>query len=138
MLVQVNRARSLHPAGEGQRPGSRCLVPIVAYRSDAAVVVQRDLPGADPGTVVAGLDGDALTVPAERRGEGTFEEDGPPGEADDAPFWQRLKLGGHVDRSRVRTRHARGVVTITLPVAGSPGGTPAGGRVTVAAARPTA
>ncbi|HEY8524078.1 MAG TPA: Hsp20 family protein [Acidimicrobiales bacterium] len=107
--VALNRPAQGRPAHAAGHEKERCLMPMDAYVRDGTVVVHIDLLDADPATVAVDLDGDVLTVTAER-------PSGPAGGRERA-LWQRLSVGRPVDRAQARARLADGVLTVTLPLA---------------------
>lgn len=97
------------------RRGPR-LMPMDLYRDGDHYVLTADLPGIDPGSVDIDVDGQLLTIRAERSvptGEGvkwiTREREG-------ASFLRQLSLGQGVDTERISATYDNGVLSVTIPV----------------------
>jgi HSP20 family protein len=91
-------------------------MPMDLYRDGDHYVLTADLPGIDPGSVDIDVDGQLLTIRAERTlpsGEGvkwiTREREG-------ASFLRQLSLGQGVDTERISASYANGVLSVTIPV----------------------
>ena len=95
------------------RPG----IPMDAYRTDDAFVVQFDLPGVDPEAVELTVDDKVLTLSVER--PAAAAENGQPlvRERVYGALTRRLYLGDQVDADAVTAAYDRGVLTLTLPFA---------------------
>jgi HSP20 family protein len=97
------------------RRGPR-MMPMDLYRDGDHYVLTADLPGVDPGSVDIDVDGQLLTIRAERSvptGEGvkwiTREREG-------ASFLRQLSLGQGVDTERISASYDNGVLSVTIPV----------------------
>ncbi|QLD12479.1 Hsp20/alpha crystallin family protein [Microbacterium oleivorans] len=91
-------------------------MPMDLYRDGDHYVMTADLPGIDPGSVDIDVDGQLLTVRAERTlasGEGvtwiTREREA-------ASFLRQLNLGQGVDTDGIAATYNNGVLTVTIPV----------------------
>lgn len=91
-------------------------MPMDLYRDGDHYVLTADLPGIDPGSVDVDVDGQLLTIRAERTlstGEGvtwiTREREA-------ASFLRQLNLGQGVDTERISASYANGVLSVTIPV----------------------
>jgi HSP20 family protein len=91
-------------------------MPMDLYRDGDHYVLTADLPGIDPGSVDVDVDGQLLTIRAERTlpsGEGvkwiTREREA-------ASFLRQLNLGQGVDTDRIAASYANGVLSVTIPV----------------------
>src|SRR3546814_16708949 len=80
------------------------------------LVLTADLPGVDPGSVDIDVDGQLLTIRAERTlasGEGvkwiTREREA-------ATFVRQLNLGQGIDTERISASYSNGVLSVTIPV----------------------
>lgn len=100
---------------EGVRRGPRRM-PMDLYRDGDHYVLTADLPGIDPGSVDIDVDGQLLTIRAERTlaaGEGvkwiTREREA-------ASFLRQLSLGQGVDTERISASYVNGVLSVTIPV----------------------
>ena len=91
-------------------------MPMDLYRDGDHYVLTADLPGIDPGSVDIDVDGQLLTIRAERTlpsGEGvtwiTREREA-------ASFLRQLSLGQGVDTERISASYSNGVLSVTIPV----------------------
>jgi HSP20 family protein len=97
------------------RQGPR-LMPMDLYRDGDTYVLSADLPGIDPGSVDIDVDGQLLTIRAERTlssGEGvkwlTRERQA-------GSFLRQLNLGQGIDTDRIEAHYANGVLSVTIPM----------------------
>ena len=91
-------------------------MPVDLYRDGDHYVLTADLPGIDPGSVDIDVDGQLLTIRAERTltsGDGvkwiTREREG-------ASFLRQLNLGQGIDTERISAGYSNGVLSVTIPV----------------------
>lgn len=91
-------------------------MPMDLYRDGDHYVLTADLPGIDPGSVDIDVDGQLLTIRAERTlaaGDGvkwiTREREA-------ASFLRQLNLGQGVDTDRISASYNNGVLSVTIPV----------------------
>ena len=91
-------------------------MPMDLYRDGYHYVLTADLPGIDPGSVDVDVDGQLLTIRAERtlsEGEGvkwiTREREA-------ASFLRQLNLGQGIDTDGIAATYNNGVLTVTIPV----------------------
>ncbi|GEP48645.1 Hsp20/alpha crystallin family protein [Microbacterium saccharophilum] len=91
-------------------------MPMDLYRDGDHYVLSADLPGIDPGSVDIDVDGQLLTIRAERtltQGEGvkwiTREREA-------ASFLRQLNLGQGIDTESIAANYSNGVLTVTIPV----------------------
>ncbi len=91
-------------------------MPMDLYRDGDHYVLSADLPGIDPGSVDIDVDGQLLTIRAERTlpsGDGvkwiTREREG-------ASFLRQLNLGQGIDTERISATYGNGVLSVTIPV----------------------
>ena len=91
-------------------------MPMDLYRDGDHYVLTADLPGVDPGSVDIDVDGQLLTIRAERTltsGDGvkwiTREREG-------ASFLRQLSLGQGVDTEHITANYANGVLSVAIPV----------------------
>ena len=92
------------------------LMPMDLYRDGDHYVLTADLPGIDPESVDVDVDGQLLTIRAERTlasGEGvkwiTRERQA-------GSFLRQLSLGEGVDRDRITATYTNGVLSVMIPV----------------------
>ncbi|WP_127473026.1 Hsp20/alpha crystallin family protein [Microbacterium sulfonylureivorans] len=91
-------------------------MPMDLYRDGDHYVLDADLPGVDPGSVDIDVDGQLLTIRAERTlasGDGvkwiTREREA-------ATFVRQLNLGQGIDTDRISASYDNGVLSVTIPV----------------------
>lgn len=91
-------------------------MPMDLYRDGDHYVLTADLPGIDPGSVDIDVDGQLLTIRAERTlaaGEGvkwiTREREA-------ASFLRQLNLGQGIDTENIAASYDNGVLSVTIPV----------------------
>ncbi|MFT4221244.1 MAG: Hsp20/alpha crystallin family protein [Microbacterium sp.] len=91
-------------------------MPMDLYRDGDHYVLTADMPGIDPGSVDIDVDGQLLTIRAERslsEGEGvkwiTREREA-------ASFLRQLNLGQGIDTERISASYGNGVLSVTIPV----------------------
>ncbi len=91
-------------------------MPMDLYRDGDHYVLTADLPGIDPGSVDIDVDGQLLTIRAERTltaGDGvkwiTREREA-------ASFLRQLNLGQGIDTDRIAASYDNGVLSVTIPV----------------------
>jgi HSP20 family protein len=98
------------------RPGAR-FMPVDLYRDEAQYVLTADLPGIDPGSVDVDVDGQLLTIRAERT-EGIHDavkwlsQERPYGS-----YLRQFNLGDGADAERITASYDNGVLTVTIPIA---------------------
>lgn len=104
-------ASSLLDARRGPRR-----MPMDLYRDGDHYVLSADLPGIDPGSVDIDVDGQLLTIRAERT---LTEGDGVKWitrEREAASFLRQLNLGQGIDTDGIAATYSNGVLTVTIPV----------------------
>ncbi|HEY4266561.1 MAG TPA: Hsp20/alpha crystallin family protein [Galbitalea sp.] len=97
------------------RPGPR-FMPVDLYRDDEQYVLVADLPGVDPGSVDLDVDGQLLTIRAERT-EGIHES--VKWLSQERPFGSYLRqfnLGDGADSAKISASYDNGVLTVTIPI----------------------
>ncbi|GAA2010791.1 Hsp20/alpha crystallin family protein [Microbacterium ulmi] len=91
-------------------------MPMDLYRDGDHYVLTADLPGVDPGSVDIDVDGQLLTIRAERT---LTEGDGVKWitrEREAASFLRQLNLGQGIDTERIAASYTNGVLSVTIPV----------------------
>ena len=99
--------------GGGQGPR---LMPMDLYRDGDTYVLNADLPGIDPGSVDIDVDGQLLTIRAERtlsNGDGVKWITR---ERQSGSFLRQLSLGQGIDTERISATYTNGVLSVTIPV----------------------
>lgn len=97
------------------RQGPR-LMPIDLYRDGDHYILSADLPGIDPGSVDVDVDGQLLTIRAERTAHG---DDGVKWLAHERPsgsFLRQLNLGDGIDTENISANYDNGVLSVMIPM----------------------
>lgn len=97
------------------RPGPR-FMPVDLYREDEHYVLNADLPGIDPGSVDVDVDGQLLTIRAQRThatqsGAKWLVQERPAG-----TYLRQFSLGEGVDTERISASYDNGVLSVVIPV----------------------
>jgi HSP20 family protein len=99
--------------GPGQEPR---WMPMDLYREGDHFVANVDLPGVDPGSIDIDVEGNTLTIRAQRsvRGEDAqwLTQERPSGS-----FMRQMTLGEGVDMENIDAHYEHGVLSLTIPVA---------------------
>ncbi|MBX3195517.1 MAG: Hsp20/alpha crystallin family protein [Schumannella sp.] len=98
------------------RPGPR-LMPMDLSRTGDAYVLNADLPGIDPSSVDIKVDGQLLSIRAERPAPSTEGVTYLARERRTGTFLRRFTLGQNVDTAGITAGYDNGVLTVTVPVA---------------------
>ncbi|PPH16212.1 heat-shock protein Hsp20 [Rathayibacter sp. AY1C4] len=99
--------------GSGQGPRR---MPIDLYRDGDHYVLTADLPGIDPGSVDVDVDGQLLTIRAQRTVASGDDVTWITRERQSATFVRQLSLGQGVDTERIAASYDNGVLSVTIPV----------------------
>ncbi|PPF54495.1 heat-shock protein Hsp20 [Clavibacter michiganensis] len=91
-------------------------MPIDLHREGDTYVLAADLPGIDPGSVDIDVDGQLLTIRAERTLAGDPGVRWLARERVAGTFLRQLTLGQGIDTERISARYANGVLSVTIPV----------------------
>lgn len=97
------------------RQGPR-LMPIDLYRDGDHYILNADLPGIDPGSVDVDVDGQLLTIRAERTPR---SQDGVKWLAHERPsgtFLRQLNLGDGIATESISAHYDNGVLSVMIPV----------------------
>ncbi len=92
------------------------VMPMDLYRDGDHYVLAADMPGIDPGSVDIDVDGQLLTIRAERtlaNGEGVKWI---ARERQSGSFLRQLNLGQGIDTERIAASYENGVLSVTIPV----------------------
>jgi HSP20 family protein len=98
-----------------QRRGPRRM-PMDLYRDGDHYVLTADLPGIDPGSVDIDVDGQLLTIRAERTLHSGDDVKWITREREAASFLRQLNLGQGIDTERIAASYSNGVLSVTIPV----------------------
>ncbi|MWV50808.1 Hsp20 family protein [Rathayibacter sp. VKM Ac-2803] len=104
-------ASALFSPGQGPRR-----MPIDLYRDGDHYVLTADLPGIDPGSVDVDVDGQLLTIRAQRTVASGEDVTWITRERQSATFVRQLSLGQGVDTERISASYDNGVLSVTIPV----------------------
>jgi HSP20 family protein len=91
-------------------------MPLDLYRSGDHYVVNIDLPGVDPGSIDLDVDGNTLTIKAERTLQSDGEAQWLAQERPAGSFMRQLALGDGLDVTGIHASYENGVLTLTIPV----------------------
>ncbi|MDY0908842.1 Hsp20/alpha crystallin family protein [Microbacterium sp. CFBP9034] len=99
----------------GTRPGPR-VMPVDLYREADRYVLNADLPGVDPGSVDIDVDGQLLTIRAQRtagsvQGAKWLAQERPAGS-----YLRQFSIGEGVDTAGISANYDNGVLSVILPV----------------------
>jgi len=97
------------------RPGPR-LMPVDLYREGDRYVLTADLPGADPGSIDIDVDGQLLTIRAQRTTASTegvkwLSQERPAGS-----YLRQFSVGEGIDADKITASYDNGVLSLVLPV----------------------
>jgi HSP20 family protein len=99
----------------GSRPGPR-FMPVDLYRDGDTYILNADLPGIDPGSVDIDVDGQLLTIRAERT---AATADGAKWLSQERPygsFLRQFTLGDGVDATSISAHYDNGVLSVVVPL----------------------
>lgn len=91
-------------------------MPMDVYRAEDHFVASFDVPGVDPGSIDVSVDGNNLTVSAERTAPSDVN-DWVIAERPRGRYSRRLSLGRDLDTENLHASYVDGVLTLTIPVA---------------------
>lgn len=97
------------------RQGPR-LMPMDVYRDGDHYVLNADLPGIDPGSVDIDIDGQVLTIRAERTPRSVEGVKWIARERTSGSFLRQLNLGQGVDTAGISASYESGVLSVVIPV----------------------
>ncbi len=97
------------------RQGPR-FMPMDLYRDGDHYVLNADLPGIDPGSVDIDVDGQVLTIRAERTPRSAEGVTWIARERSSGTFLRQLNLGQGIDTNAISASYENGVLSIVIPV----------------------
>src|SRR5689334_8793617 len=92
-------------------------MPMDAYRVGDNFVAHFDLPGVDPGSIDVSVEGNQLTVSAERSVPQLENAEWTIAERPYGSYTRQLVLGRSLDTDRLEASYHDGVLTVSIPVA---------------------
>jgi HSP20 family protein len=97
------------------RQGLR-VVPMDLYKEGDHYILDADLPGVDPGSIDINVEGQVLTIRAERTLRSTEGINWLTQERPSGSFMRQLSLGDGIDPERITASYENGVLSVTIPV----------------------
>lgn len=97
------------------RQGPR-VMPIDLHRDGDHYVLSADLPGVDPGSIDVDVDGQLLTIRAERTLRSDADVQWLAHERPSGSFLRQLTLGDGLDTSAISAHYDNGVLSVVIPV----------------------
>ena len=91
-------------------------MPMDLYREENRYVLSVDLPGVDPGSVDIDVDGQLLTIRAERTLHGGEGVQWLNREREGGSFLRQLSLGREIDTANITAHYDNGVLNVVIPV----------------------
>jgi HSP20 family protein len=113
MAVLFDPFRELERGATRQGPRR---MPIDLYRDGDHYVLTADLPGIDPGSVDVDIDGQLLTVRAERTPRSQEGVKWLARERQGGSYLRQLTLGQGIDTSAITANYDNGVLSVVIPV----------------------
>ena len=113
---------SFDPFGDLDRLTSSVLrtgassVPVDLFRDGDRYVLNADLPGVDPGSIDVDLDGNLLTIRAERTGDSQQHAQWIARERLHGSYFRQFTLGDGLDIERISASYDNGVLSVIIPV----------------------
>lgn len=95
------------------------IMPMDLYREGDHYVLSADMPGIDPGSVDIDVDGQLLTIRAERTMANHENVKWITRERMAGSFLRQLNLGQGIDIDKISANYANGVLSVTIPVSAS-------------------
>ncbi|MCU1556563.1 MAG: Hsp20/alpha crystallin family protein [Microbacteriaceae bacterium] len=91
-------------------------MPVDLYRDHDQYVLNADLPGVDPGSVDVDVDGQLLTVRAQRTAATRDDVKWLTQERPNGSYLRQFSLGAGVDAEKISASYDNGVLSIIIPV----------------------
>jgi HSP20 family protein len=101
----------LSRTASGPRP-----MPVDLYREGDQYVLAADMPGIDPDSIDVDVDGQLLTLRAERTADRRTDVKWLSSERPSGSFLRQFSLGQGVDPARIEANYNNGVLTVMIPV----------------------
>ena len=97
------------------RPGPR-FMPVDLYRDGDRYVLNADLPGIDPGSVDVDVDGQLLTIRAQRTAAQHSNAKWLAQERPHGTYLRQFSLGDGVDSQQISAHYDNGVLSVIIPI----------------------
>ena len=97
------------------RPGPK-FMPVDLYREGDQYVLSADLPGVDPGSVDVDVDGQLLTIRAQRTAAAHDGVKWLSRERPNGDYLHQFSLGDGVDSEKISASYDNGVLSVIIPV----------------------
>lgn len=91
-------------------------MPMDLYRVSDHYVLSADLPGVDPGSVDVDVDGQLLTIRAQRTLAADENAQWIARERTEGTFLRQLSLGQGLDTEKITASYTNGVLSVTIPI----------------------
>jgi len=93
------------------------LMPVDLFRDGDQYVLSADLPGIDPSSVDLDVDGQLLTIRAERRAPANEQVKWLAHERPYGNYMRQFTLGNGVDADKITANYEHGVLSVIIPMA---------------------
>jgi len=93
------------------------VMPVDLFRDGDQYILSADMPGIDPESVDLDLDGQLLTIRAERRAPASEQVKWLAHERPYGSYMRQFTLGDGVDVERIAANYEHGVLSVIIPVA---------------------
>jgi len=99
----------------GSRPGPK-FMPVDLYRDGDQYILNADLPGVDPGSVDVDVDGQLLTIRAERTAAAAEGAKWLSQERAYGSYLRQFSLGEGIDAAGISAQYDNGVLSVIIPM----------------------
>lgn len=97
--------------------GGPRVMPMDVYREGDQYILTAEMPGVDPGSIDVDIDGQLLTIRAEKTLHNSGDAQWIIRERRSGSFLRQLTLGQGLDRDKIAATYDNGVLMVTIPVA---------------------
>lgn len=91
-------------------------MPVDLYRDQQRYVLTADLPGVDPGSVDVDVDGQLLTIRAQRSASSTEGVKWLARERQEGSYLRQFSIGEGVDTAGISASYENGVLSVIIPI----------------------
>ena len=99
----------------GTRPGPK-FMPVDLYRDGDRYVLNADMPGIDPGSVDIDVDGQLLTIRAQRTADARGDVKWLAQERPHGTYLRQFSVGEGIDSAQITAHYDNGVLSLIIPV----------------------